>query len=576
MYVLGINAYHGDAAAALVADGQLVAAVEEERFTRIKHWAGFPALSVGHCLKAAGIGLGQLDHVAVSFDPRANFGRKLWFALKQRPDLSSLWQRARRQRKALGWRAELAQALHTTPEALRATFHAVEHHEAHVAAGFLTSGFEEAAVLSVDGMGDFVSTVLASGVGNHWRRHGVVHYPHSLGYLYNAVTSYLGFPHYGDEYKVMGLAPYGSPRFASALREVIRPTPDAFELDLSYFTHPEHGITMTWDGGAPHTDPFHSPKLVRALGPERAPGDPLDERHADIAASLQLVTEEILFHLARRLHALTRSPRLVLVGGVAMNSVATGKLLQATPFERLHVPVGAADNGTSFGAAFHVVHRQLERPRRFVLEHAYWGPEHTTAECLEATRAHAVTALELGEPELIERVVDALCAGEVVGWFQGRAEFGARALGNRSLLADPRREDMRDIINLKIKFREKFRPFAPSILEEHVAEYFEDAQPSPFMERVLPIRPERRAEIPAVTHVDGSGRLQTVSSRTNPRYHRLIRRFAERTGVPMLLNTSLNENEPIVNTPSEAIACLLRTRMDKLVLGDVLVARALD
>jgi carbamoyltransferase len=642
--ILGINAFHGDSSAALVVDGQLVAAVEEERFNRIKHWAGFPAESIRYVLAEGGIRIGEVDHVAVSFDPKANLGRKALFTLVNRPSLRSVVDRLRRQGKALSIRQQLAAACGAAPEAVRATIHNVEHHDAHLACGFHLSPFESASILSIDGMGDFVSTVLARGEGTRIDKIEEVFYPHSLGFLYNALTIYLGFPNYGDEYKVMGLAPYGEPEFLEAFRDMIRPQGRTFELNLEYFTHPQTGISMSWESGNPKVEAFHSRRLEEVLGPPRRPQEELTQRHENIAASLQRVTEEIIFHLLRQLHDAAPQENVVLVGGCAMNSVANGKVTRETPFARLYVPVGAADNGTAFGAAFHVWHRVLGRPREFQLEHAFWGCGVDAGECRAAvekgrsgewrvasgeehfgklsageepprgypaksepataglrypassqvaskeqtssrhsplTTRHSsnaqppasIVAREMGREELIAFAVDAICEGKVVGWFQERMEFGARALGSRSLLADPRRTDMRDIINLKIKFREKFRPFAPSVLEEYVAEWFEVDEVSPFMERVLPIRAEKRAEIPAVTHVDGSGRLQTVSRRTSPLYWELIDQFRQRTGVPMVLNTSLNENEPIVRTPDEAVSCFLRTAMDIIILGNLVMER---
>lgn len=571
--ILGINAYHGDASAAIVVDGKLIAAVEEERFNRIKHWAGFPARSIQYCLEEAGIDARELDHVGVSFRPRANFLRRLGYVVSHRPSPKAIWDRVRRQGKTFGLPEQLAQAVGCPRHALKAAFHKIEHHHTHLAAGFLISPFENAAILSLDGMGDFTSTLTAVGSGISWREHGRVFFPHSLGFLYSALTMYLGFPQYGDEYKVMGLAPYGEPEFADVVRRMIRPKGDLFELNLDYFTHHKQGIRMTWNDGAPVVAPFHSERLERELGPMRRPDQELTRRHENIAKSLQVVTEEIICHLLRRLHAQTKCPNVCLTGGVAMNSVANGKVTRETPFERVYVPAGAADNGTSFGSAFYVWHQTLGRPRSFVQDHAYWGSMFTNDSCAEAIRAAGLPFETYDQAGLVDRTTDLLLAGKVAGWFQGHMEFGARALGNRSLLADPRRSDMRDIINLRIKFREKFRPFAPSVLEEHVGEWFEVNEPTPYMEKVFPIRPERRRQIPAVTHVDGSGRLQTVSKRTNPLYHLLISRFYEKTGVPIVLNTSLNENEPIVRTPAEAISCFLRTDMDALILGNHVIDR---
>lgn len=571
--ILGINAYHGDASAAIVVDGQLIAAVEEERFNRVKHWAGFPAQSIRYCLEQAGIGPRELDHVAVSFQPRANFFKRLGFVATHWPSPQAIWDRIRRQGKTLGLHEQLCVAVGCRRDELKARFHRIEHHQTHLAAGFLISPFESAAILSVDGMGDFTSTLTAHGSNTSWQEHDRVYFPHSLGFLYNVLTMYLGFPNYGDEYKVMGLAPYGEPEFAEFIRRMIRPQGDLFELNLDYFTHHKRGIRMSWNEGAPRIDPFHSHKLERELGPMRKPNDELTRRHENIAKSLQVVTEEIICHLLAQLYLKTKSPNICLTGGVAMNSVANGKVTRQTPFKNVYIPAGAADNGTSFGAAYYVWHRHLGQPRSFVQDHAYWGSMFTSDACAEAIRVAGLPFETFDQSNLVDRTTDLLLDGKVAGWFQGHMEFGARALGNRSLLADPRRSDMRDIINLRIKFREKFRPFAPSILEEHVGDWFEINEQTPYMEKVFPIRPEQRHRIPAVTHVDGSGRLQTVSRRTNPLYHALISRFYEKSGVPIVLNTSLNENEPIVRTPAEAISCFLRTDMDALVLGNHVINR---
>lgn len=573
MHIIGINAYHGDASACLVVDGKLVAAVEEERFNRIKHWAGLPSQSIQYCLDVGGINIDDVDHVAVSFNPRANLSKRLAFVATHRPSARAIIDRLKRQGKTLGLEAQLAEGLGVEQSHIRAQFHRVEHHQTHVAAGYLLSPFEEAAVLSVDGMGDFTSTMTAYARGTTWEEIDRVYFPHSIGFLYSTITMYLGFPYYGDEYKVMGLAPYGEPEFADEIREVIRPKGDSFELNLDYFIHHKTGVKMKWNDGAPIVEPFHSPKLIKLLGPMRTKKEEMTSRHDNIAKSLQVVTEEIILHMLNRLHDRTKSDNLCMTGGVAMNSVANGKITRETPFKNVYIPAGAADNGTSFGAAFYVWNNILGKPRRFVQDHAYWGCESTDDECATAIQDAGLPFEKLETSALVDATTDLMLDGKVVGWFQGRMEFGARALGNRSLIADPRRTDMRDIINLKIKFREKFRPFAPSILEEHVGEWFEIDEATPYMEKVFPIRKEKHEVIPAVTHVDGSGRLQSVSKKTNPLYHALITRFFEKTGVPIVLNTSLNENEPVVRTPAEAISCFLRTDMDALVLGNCVIDR---
>jgi carbamoyltransferase len=574
MNILGINAYHGDASACLLQNGQLIAAVEEERFNRVKHWAGFPSQSIRFCLKMGGISAADLDHVALSFNPKANLNRKLLFTIKQRPFLASLLDRFNKQSKSTNLKEQLAAACNCPAEEIKASVHTLEHHTTHLASGFFVSPFEKAAILSVDGMGDFVSTLTAAGEGNQLEYFSRTYYPHSIGYLYNAITLYLGFPAYGDEYKVMGLAPYGEPEYLEAFRKIIFPKGDSFELNLDYFTHHEQGIAMKWDDGAPKVEPFHGPELEKLLGPARQPNSELTSKHQNIAASLQAVTEEMIFHLLNQLSDRYHSENLCLTGGVAMNSVANGKISQNTAFKNVYIPVGAADNGTCIGAAFFLWNQILKQPRQFILSHAYWGSEFSDEECLLALQSHNLQPKHLEKTVMLNHVVDAICEGKVIGWFQGKMEFGARALGNRSLIADPRRSDMRDIINLKIKFREKFRPFAPSILEEFVGEYFEVDELAPFMEKVFKIRFEKREQIPAVTHVDGTGRLQSVSHKSNPLYWELINNFAQRTGIPLLLNTSLNENEPIVRTPNEAIQCFLRTNMDSLVLGSYYIERS--
>ena len=573
MNILGINAYHGDASAALIQSGQLIAAAEEERFNRVKHWAGFPEKSIRYCLDAAGITAQELDHVAVSYNPKANLNQKLRFTLQKRPSLKSLMDRFGKQSKVAGLKEQIAETCGCDVDSLKARFHNLEHHTTHLASAFFVSPFEKAAILSVDGMGDFVSTLFAGGGGNSLQYFSRTHYPHSLGYLYNVITLYLGFPAYGDEYKVMGLAPYGEPAYLDEFRQLIYPKGDSFELNLDYFTHHDQGIEMNWENGAPSVAPFHSLELEKLLGPARSPRSELTRHHENIATSLQAISEEIIFHLLNRLHEQYPSDNLCMAGGVAMNSVANGKIIQNTPFKNVYIPAGASDNGTAFGAAFFVHNQLLKQPRTFVMEHAYWGCEFSDDDCLIALKEYGFSPQSYNREVLLDNTVDAICDGKVVGWFQGRMEFGSRALGNRSLLADPRRTDMRDIINLKIKFREKFRPFAPSILEERVNDFFERNEPSLFMERVLKIRPEVREQIPAVTHVDGSGRLQSVRRSTNPLYWDLIHLFGARTGIPILLNTSLNENEPIVRTPTEAIECFLRTDMDVLVLGAHCVTR---
>jgi carbamoyltransferase len=582
MNIVGLNAYHGDVAAVLVRDGQLIAAVEEERYRRIKHWAGCPRDSLNAVLEMGGIRADQVDHFAVSRNPKANLFRKAMFALKTIPSAGLVRDRLKNRESIRNLAGSLAANLGIAESFVSQRMHWVEHHPAHLASAFYVSPFEEAAVCAIDGFGDFVSTSFATGRGANLKVIERVLFPHSLGLLYLAITQYLGFTKYGDEFKVMGLAPYGKPRYANQLRKLLRLTKNGlFELELEYFRHWSDGVAMTWDDGEPTMGPVYSRKFEELLGPARNASESVTEREADIAASLQVVHEEAVFHLLNELHRRTKLEQLCLAGGCAMNSVANGKIRANTPFRHVYIQPASGDNGTALGAAYHVWHQVLGKPRSFQMEHGYWGPESCNGAnhaALDERRAdleaqHCVIKEIADETELCRWTGERIAQGRVVGWYQGRMEWGARALGNRSIVADPRRANMREIINTKIKFREKFRPFAPSVLEDALDDYFVDARRDPFMIQVYPVRPEKRAVIPAVTHVDGSGRLQTVSERTNPRYYRLISEFKKLTGVPVVLNTSFNENEPIVLTPAQALDCFLRTRMDHIVLGNITVSK---
>jgi carbamoyltransferase len=579
LIILGLDAFHSDSSAALVRDGMLIAAAEEERFRREKHWAGFPAQAIGYCLREAALKLSDVDQIAINQDSRANWARRIGYLLRHRPDPGLILARLRNRRRRTGIPELLARAF--PGESLRAPLHRIEHHLAHLSSAFHVSAFDEAVIVSVDGFGDFSSAAWGLGTGSHISPVGRVYFPHSLGIFYQALTQYLGFPHYGDEYKVMGLAPYGAPAHLDAMRKIVRLLPDGtFELDLGYFRHHREQITYQWNGGAPHFDDLFAPALEDLLGPRRRPADPLEDRHRDIACSVQATYEEAFFNLIRNAQARCASTNLALAGGCAMNSVANGKVRRVTPFRRVYVQAAAGDAGGAIGAAFALWHG-LGGKRCFVMDHAYWGPAFSRAEIADLLAQHRIRLSQAGctieevpdEPTLCRRTAAAIAEGKVVGWFQGRMEWGPRALGNRSIVCDPRRADMKAILNAKIKRRESFRPFAPSILEEAVSEWFEEDDAVPFMMQVFQVRAERRHLIPAVTHVDGSGRLQTVFRHTNPLYHRLITTFGEHTGIPMVLNTSFNENEPVVCRPQEALDCFLRTQMDVLVLGNTIIVR---
>jgi carbamoyltransferase len=578
MNILGLNAFHGDSSAALVRDGKLVAAAEEERFTRIKHWAGFPEQAIAYCLREAGIGLGDLDHIAINQDSGAHLWRKALYVLGKRPSPALILERLRTRRGRENIPERLNKAF--PGKACRAEIHGVEHHLCHLFSAYYVSPFSDAATLSVDGFGDFSSAAWGKGQNGAISIEGRVYFPHSLGIFYQALTQYLGFPHYGDEYKVMGLAPYGAPVYLDRMRDIVRLTADGFALNLSYFRHHTDEMSFQWVNGSPEFADLFTPELEKLLGPRRGPFDAMDDRHRDIARSVQAMYEEAFFHLLQILHRTTGATALTLAGGCAANSVANGKVRRQTPFQHVYVQAAAGDAGGAIGAAFATWQKQGGR-REFVMDHAYWGPEFSAAgiarlldeQQFEIEANDCRVELMPDEGRLCREAAAHVADGKVVGWFQGRMEWGPRALGNRSIVCDPRRADMKTILNAKIKRRESFRPFAPSVLDTAVADWFEEDDAVPFMMQVFQIREEKRPQIPAVTHVDGSGRLQTVYRHTNPRYYALIGAFRDLTGVPMVLNTSFNENEPVVCTPAEALDCFLRTKMDVLVLGDYVIRR---
>lgn len=583
MNVVGLNAYHGDVSAVLVRDGQLVAAVEEERFRRVKHIAGFPSRAIESCLQMGGIGASDVDLFAISRDPRAHLWRKALFLLHRRPK-GTVADRARNAVRVGALPSALADSIQLDAAHVRRRTRFVEHHPAHLASAALVSPFERSAVCAIDGFGDFVSTSWGRVDGARLRVDGRVFFPHSLGLLYLAVTQHLGFPNYGDEFKVMGLAPYGEPRFVREMRSLVQLTDGGrFALDLSYFSHWSDGVQMTWGDGAPSIGRVFTPRLEALLGPARRADEPIDARHEALAASLQAVFEDAAMHVLRHVQRSTGATALCLAGGCAMNSVANGKIRERTDFRDVFIQPAAGDNGTALGAAFHAWHAASGAPRDFVMQHGYWGPafdDRAIRSALEARSADIAAARCAHQAWSDDAALDTwtaaqIAAGRVIGWYQGRMEWGARALGNRSIVADPRRADMRDIINSRIKFRERFRPFAPSVLESALPDYFDGAVADPFMLQVYPVRADKRALVPAITHVDGSGRLQTVSPQSNRRYWNLITAFERATGVPMLLNTSFNENEPIVLRPEEALDCFLRTHMDVLVMGQHVLQRPL-
>ena len=582
MNILGINAFHADAAACLVVDGKLIAAAEEERFCRMKHWAGFPAEAVRYCLKEAGITISDVQFIALNRNPNAHFLRKVLYTLKKRPELSAVTDRWKNAYKIRNIRAIAEAALGVPTGGIKAKIKMIEHHRAHLASAFFVSPFSSAAAVSVDGFGDFVSTLWAEMDGCDLNPGGQVYFPHSLGLLYLAFTQYLGFLSYGDEYKVMGLAAYGKPSFMDKMGEVVRLKPaGGFELDLPYFRHECEGVSMVWEKGSPVIGKVFSEKLEKLFGPARKPDEPVTSFHQEVAHSLQKKYEEVFFHILNHVFEKTKNTNLCLAGGCGLNSVANGKILKQSPFKKIYIQPASGDSGGAIGAAFYTYHQYLRKPRSFCMDQSYWGPHFTSNDVAVLLEAEKAALIKEGcvveriddSQELCRRTASAISKGKVIGWFRGRMEWGPRALGNRSILCDPRRADMKELLNIKIKRRESFRPFAPSVLADKASEWFETDEAVPFMLQVYPVRPEKRAQIPSVTHVDGSGRLQTVAQNENKLYYELISSFERETGVPMLLNTSFNENEPIVLSPREALDCFLRTKMDVLVMENFFLER---
>ena len=582
MNIIGLNAFHGDSSACLFQNGKMIAAVEEERFRRIKHWAGFPSESIQHCLNAGGLTLGDVDVIAINTDPKAARWKKIAFTLSGQASFSLIKEKLLVRKKRKSIEQHLADVF--PEQTFSGEIDYIEHHMAHLASAYNVSPYDQASVISVDGFGDFASAAWGIGHNGQIDVQKRVHFPHSLGIFYQALTQYLGFPHYGDEYKIMGLAPYGEPKYREQMDQILTPTSDGgFELNLTFFQHQTNPIGYEWDGGSPKVSRLYTDALEQLLGPIRAADQPLEQHHKDLARSIQDAYERTFFRILNHMHEQHKCDNLTIAGGCGMNSVANGKVHLNTPYKNIYIQSAAGDAGGAIGAAVEAG-KKRSASTDFTMKHSYWGPSFNdqdlekllTSNEEQLLNAKCDVQKHLQLDDLVDQVSDAIANGKVIGWFQGAMEWGPRALGNRSILGDPRRADMKDILNLKIKRRESFRPFAPSVLAEHVKDWFESDAPVPFMMKVFQIQESQRGKIPAITHVDGSGRLQTVSESGNSRYYHLIKRFYDKTGVPMLLNTSFNENEPVVCKPEEALSCFLRTNMDVLVLGSHLVMRAPD
>jgi carbamoyltransferase len=574
MLILGLNMFHADASAAIVEDGEVVFAVAEERLNRIKHYGGFPSLAVTACLDAVGAKITDIDHVAVGQDSGANLTKKVQYALANPAKILNFIRLRQRKEAMRDVRSLLANALDVDPKVLRFQEHRLEHHIAHIASAYYCSPWEKAAGFSYDGSGDFVSTMMARCEGNDIEVLDRVYLPHSLGSFYTMICEFIGYKKYGDEGKVMGLAPYGKDTYCEQLREVVGLKNGSFQLNLNYFKPlgSDQGMQVLPDGTVRLARHF-SERMEQLFGGPREPHAEITQRDMDLAYAMQHCFEEVFFHLLSELHQRVPVEDLAMAGGCALNSVANGKLFARTPFRRTWIQPAAGDEGLAIGAALHTYHSILKQPRRYRMQDSYLGPEFCDARIESDLKKANLRYCKLKREPLLNAVVEQIAAGNVVGWFQGRMEWGPRALGNRSIVAHPGLPDMKDIMNARIKHREWFRPFAPSILAERQNEYFEHDHPSPFMLHVYKIRPEKRAQLRAVNHVDDTGRLQTVSREENPLYYDLIQAFERKTGIPVILNTSFNENEPIVCAPEQAIDCFKRTRMDALAIGPYLALK---
>tara|TARA_B100000902_G_scaffold392929_1_gene446220 strand:+ start:68775 stop:70499 length:1725 start_codon:yes stop_codon:yes gene_type:complete len=574
MYILGINAFHGDSSASLLKDGEIICAVEEERFRRIKHWAGFPSESIKFCLEDSGISIDDIDYITISRDPKSNFLKKILYSIKYRMNISTIIDRTNNFFKVNSIKKLFSEEFNIPINKINAKFFNIEHHRSHMASAFFASEFKDSAILSIDGFGDFTSTMYGIGKGNKIKVMNCLNYPHSLGLFYTAATQFLGFEKFGDEYKIMGLSSYGDDKYCDQLSTLVKISKDGFfKLNPKFFKHFRSGVSMNWENGCPNVERLFTKEWERIFFRSRNANEEIKKHHIDFASSVQLFTEKIVFNILNEIYHRTKIDSLCFAGGVSQNSVLNGKIIQNTPFKNIYVPSAGHDAGTSIGSALYLYNHILNNKRGKKMITSFFGKKSNNYEIIKTIDQHNIPYKKLDYYDMIDYVSDQLVKGKVVGWFQGRAEFGPRSLGNRSILVDPRREDAKELLNSKIKRREGFRPFAPSILEDFVGDYFDFPEEVPFMEKVLKIKSEKYGEIPAVTHVDGTGRLQTVNKKSSPKFYDLINSFYKKTGVPILLNTSFNENEPIVNLPEHALDCFVRTKMDILVMEDIIVER---
>ena len=566
--ILGLTTYHAGSSAAIIIDGEPVVAIAEERLNRVKYYAGFPKLAVRQCLESANLSFSDIDAVAVGRDSSANLHKKLEFALKNPSRLFNLAKIRSKSKTYDDLKSLVASECDVDPAKLNFSTHNVEHHLAHTASAYFASAWDKSAGITVDGSGDFVSCMFSSCDGDEIKVLKRVFLPHSLGTLYTSVCQFIGYPKYGDEGKVMGLAPLGTDIYADFFDKMLKPKGDTFELNPAYFLPfgANQGMEIN-DSGEMMVHRLYSDLFVRELGAPRKAHAEITQRDMDVAFGVQRIFEKYYLALLNSLHKLVPTNRVSMAGGCALNSVANGKALLETPFTEHSIQPAAGDDGLALGAALYVSNVLLKENKRWVMKDSYLGNDFSDAAIKAELDRYGVTYCEFSREELLEATTDEIKNGNVIGWFQGKMEWGPRALGNRSILAHPGFPDMKDILNARIKHREWFRPFAPSVLVERQADIFEQDYPSPFMLHVYKIRPEWRERLSAVNHVDNTGRLQTVARDENPLYYDLIKKFESKTGIPVILNTSFNENEPIVCQPSEAIKCFMRTKMDILAIG---------
>ena len=588
--ILGINAFHADASAALIEDGKIICAAEEERFVRIKHSAGFPISAIDWCLDYAQKNVNEIDHISINSSSISNLYEKIIFTLLQRPNLKFLLDKFITKRKKINLNYYFKQKYNV--KNLNAKFHFLDHHLCHLASAFFCSPFNDSSIISVDGFGDFASTSWGLGNRSVIDKQDQIIFPHSLGIFYTSITQFLGFPNYGDEYKLMGLSPYGRPKYVHLFRRIIKLIDNGkFKLDLNYFRHSRERLPYKWDEGSPILSNHFSDKFIDLFGSPRRKDEDLTQFHKDLASSAQYAYEEVFFHILNHVYEQNKVKSIAIAGGCGANSVANGKITSNTPFQDVYIHPAPGDSGGAIGAAL-LVSNSLNQGINLENFSPYLGDKFSNSQINKIInkeyfknllKKENISILRIGdqglhsESDLLEKVCKAIIKGKVIGWFYGRMEWGPRALGHRSILGDPRRIDMKKILNNKIKRRESFRPFAPSVLEEYVEDWFQITSNSdisvPYMMKVYKFKSEKQELVPAVCHVDGSGRLQSVNEKMNERYYRLIKKFYDLSGVPMLLNTSFNENEPIVRTIEEALNCFIRTKMDMLVLEDFLIER---